>query len=132
MRPTRFDGAKIVGMVALALLLGAMLAPVVSAQSASVGPAGVVGKWAGDVTWPGGTSSETQWTINPDGTFSIQTDRYTAVGSLTSRGADYAFSYERNGQTYTGTLVAQQSNGRPQLAGRGETPNGPMDITLTR
>jgi hypothetical protein len=49
-----------------------------------------------------------------------------------SRGADYAFSYERNGQTYTGTLVAQQSNGRPRLVGSGETPNGPMDITLTR
>ena len=132
MRPTRFDGAKVVGMVAVALLLGAMLAPVVSAQSASVGQAGVVGKWAGYVTWPGGVSSETVWTFNPDGTFSIQTDRYTAVGSLTSRGADYAFSYERNGQTYTGTLMAQQSNGRPQLTGRGETPNGPMDIALTR
>ena len=132
MRPTRFGGARVAGMVALALLLGAMLAPVVSAQSASVGQAGVVGKWAGYVTWPGGMSSETVWTFNPDGTFSIQTDRYTAVGSLTSRGSDYAFSYERNGQTYTGTLVAQQSNGRPQLVGRGETPNGPMDITLTR
>ena len=131
MRPTRFDGAKIVGMVPLALLLGAMLAPVVSAQSAP-NQAGVVGKWAGYVTGTSGASTEAIWTINPDGTFSIQTDRYTAVGSLTSRGADYAFSYERNGQTYTGTLVAQQSNGRPQLAGRGETPNGPMDITLTR
>ena len=119
-------------MVALALLLGAMLAPVVSAQSASVGQAGLVGKWAGYVTWPSGMSSETVWTINPDGTFFIELDRYTAVGSLTSRGADYAFSYERNGQTYTGTLVAQPSNGRPRLVGSGETPNGPMDITLTR
>jgi len=109
----------------LALLLGAMLAPVASAQSASVGQAGVVGKWAGYVTWPSGVSSETQWTINPDGTFSIQTDRYTAVGSLTSRGADYAFSYERNGQTYTGTLAAQQSSGRPQLVGRGERRTAP-------
>jgi len=132
MRPTRFDGAKVAGMVALALLLGAMLAPVVSAQSASVGQAGVVGKWAGYVTWPSGASSETQWTINPDGTFSIELDRYTAVGSLTSRGSDYAFEYERNGQTYAGTLVVQQSAGRSRLVGHGETPNGPMDITLTR
>ncbi len=119
-------------MVALALLLGTMLAPVVSAQSAPEVQAGVVGKWAGYVTWPGGGSSETIWTISPDGTFSIQTDEYTAVGSLKSRGADYGFSYERNGQTYTGTLVAQQSNGRPRLVGSGRTPNGPMDITLTR
>ena len=132
MRPTRFDGARVVGMVALALLLGTMLAPVVSAQSAPEVQAGVVGKWAGYVTWPGGGSSETIWTISPDGTFSIQTDEYTAVGSLKSRGADYGFSYERNGQTYTGTLVAQQSNGRPRLVGSGRTPNGPMDITLTR
>jgi hypothetical protein len=40
-------------MVALALLLGAMLAPVVSAQSAPEAQ-GVVGKWAGYVTWPSG------------------------------------------------------------------------------
>ena len=70
--------------------------------------------------------------INPDGTFSIQTDAYTAAGSLKSRGADYAFEYERNGQTYAGTLVVQQSAGRSRLVGHGETPNGPMDITLTR
>ena len=119
-------------MVALALLLGAMLAPVVSAQGAPEAYAGVVGKWAGYVTGPSGSSTETIWTINPDGTFSIQTDAYTAAGSLKSRGADYAFSYERNGQTYTGTLAVRQSNGRPRLVGSGETPNGPMNLTLTR
>jgi hypothetical protein len=122
----------VIGMMVVALLLGAVLTPVVSAQSAPGSYAGVAGNWAGYVTWPGGGSSETIWTINPDGTFSLQTDLYTAVGSLKSLGAAYAFSYERDGQTYTGTLAAQASNGRSRLVGSGEAPNGAMDITLTR
>jgi len=132
MKRTQFHGVKIAGLVALAFLPATMLPPVVSAQSASPAYTDVAGKWTGYVTWPSGSSDETIWAINPDGTFSIQTDMYTAVGALKSRGTDYAFSYERNGQMYTGTLVPQQSSGRPRLVGRGEAPNGPMTITLTR
>lgn len=132
MRPTQFSGARMIGMVALALLLAAVLAPVVSAQGAPDAYAGVVGKWAGYVTGPSGSATETVWTINPDGTFSVQTDAYTAIGSLQARGPDYAFSYERNGATVTGALVAQQSNGLSRLVGRGETPDGPINVTLTR
>ena len=132
MRPTQFRGARTIGMVALALLLVATLAPVVSAQGAPDGYAGVVGKWSGYVTGPSGSSTQAVWTINPDGTFSIQTDAYTAVGTLQGSGANYAFSYERNGATVTGALVAQQSNGRSRLVGRGEAPDGPINVTLTR
>ena len=132
MRPTQFRGSRMIGMVALALLLAATLAPVVSAQGAPAAYAGVVGKWAGYVTGPSGSATETVWTINPDGTFSVQTDAYTAIGSLQARGPDYAFSYERNGATVTGALMARASNGRSQLVGRGETPDGPINVTLTR
>jgi len=131
MRPIHFGRATVIGMVAVALL-GAILAPVVSAQSAPAAYTAVVGKWTGYVRGPAGESAETIWTINPDRTFSVQNDRYTAIGSLKPRGADYTFSYEWNSQTVTGTLAAQQSNGRSRLVGRGEMPNGPMDIALTR
>ena len=132
MRPTQCGGAKTIGMVALALLLAAVLAPVVSAQGAPDAYAGVAGKWAGYVTGPSGSATETIWTIKPDGTFSMQTDAYTAIGSLQARGPDYAFSYERNGATVTGALVAQQANGVSRLVGRGEAPDGPINVALTR
>ena len=131
MKGAWFSG-KVVGMMALALLLGAVLVPVVSAQSPSGAYAGIAGQWAGYETGPSGASTETVWRINQDGRFSVETDRYTGVGSLTPRGPDYAFAWERNGQTYTGTLTDRTSNGVAHLIGSGEGPNGPLDITLTR
>ena len=129
MKPTRSGSARVVGMMVVALLLAAALAPPASAQEAY---AAVAGKWAGLVVGPSGSSYDTVWRINPDGTFSMEADIYTAVGSLTARGPDYSFTYERDGQTFTGTLASQQANGKSALIGRGEGPNGPLDITLIR
>lgn len=128
MRARQFSGSSVMSMVVL--LLVAAFAPAAGAEG-SFAP--LVGTWVGPVAWPSGSSEITVWTIGVDGTFSVQTDEYTALGSLQPRGADYAFTYERGGQTYTGTLAAQDSNGRHRLIGRGEDAHGgPMDITLTQ
>jgi len=132
MNGARFSVGTVVSMVALTLLVGAMLVPAVSAQSALGAYAQIAGNWAGYVTGTSGSSTQTIWRINPDGTFSVQTEGYTAAGSLATRGAVYTFAYEHDGQTYGGTLADRGSNGVARLVGSGEGPNGPLDITLTR
>jgi len=133
MKRTVFRCARVMAITWMAVLLGAtVMSSVAAAQAAPSSYGDIAGRWAGYVTWPNGTASETVWTINPDGTLSVQTDSYTAVGSLQAQGAGYAFSYERNGQPFTGTLTAQGAKGQMRLVGRGETPNGPMSIALTR
>ena len=130
MRARWFDGRGVAGTVVLALLLVAALATAASAEDSY---AAVAGTWVGPVAWPSGSTEITTWTINRDGTFSIQTDAYTAVGALTAKGTDYAFSYERAGQTYKGVLAGKSVDGRNRLVGRGEDPyGGPMNITLTQ
>ena len=127
MRLTQVRGVSVIGMAAL--LLVAVLAPAAGAGG-SFAP--LVGTWVGPVAWPSGSSEIAVWTIGADGTFSIQTDEYTAIGSLKPRGTDYAFTYEREGKTYAGTLAAQDVNGQHRLVGRGEDAyGGPMNITLT-
>jgi len=75
-----FSWARVMGMTLMAVLLGVTVTSSVAAAQAAAPSAyaDIVGRWAGYVTWPGGTSSEPVWTFNPDGTFSIQTDSYTA------------------------------------------------------
>lgn len=144
-------GRKNLGLMSqLALLLVAVLAPatMVTAASAQASDAPtsdadapsatvpdayapVAGTWTGPIVWPNGSASMTVWTINPDGTFSVQTDEYTAVGSLQPVSTGYVFTYERNGEQYKGMLADQQANGRRRLVGRGDAPNGPMDLVLT-
>ena len=128
-----FRWAGVMGMTLMAVLLGVtVMSSVAAAQSAPSAYTDIVGRWAGYVTWPNGTSTETVWTFNPDGTFSLQMDAYTANGAVKSQGAGYAFSYERNGQTFAGTLAAQGPKGQMKLVGSGEAPNGPMNIALSR
>jgi hypothetical protein len=130
MRFAIYRTGMIGGMVLL--LAAALVSAATAADTSASAYAPVAGQWVGQIVEPSGETDTTAWTINPDGTFSIQTDRYTAVGSLASRGTEYVFTYERNGQAYTGTLGGQESNGRRQLIGRGESPNGPIDIMLTQ
>jgi len=122
------------GMTLVAVLIGVTaMSSLAGAQAAAPSAYGdIVGRWTGFVTWPGGSSSDTVWTFNPDGTFQIQTDSYTANGAMKPHGAGYAFEYERNGQTFTGTLSTQGSKGQMRLVGTGDTPTGPMNIALTR
>jgi opacity protein-like surface antigen len=119
MRRMRFavDGAGVIG--GLVLLLVAAVAPAATADDAAAGPyAPLTGQWAGQVVGPSGSTSTTVWTINPDETFSMQTDQYTAVGSLQSLGAEFAFTYERNGQAYTAGMSQTYSTGRSRTIAR--------------
>lgn len=127
MRPTQLGRVNVISMVAL--LLVAVLAPAVHAEDSY---SRLVGTWSGPVVWPNGSASFTLWRINPDGTFSIQTDEYTAVGALKPIDTGYAFTYERGGEDYTGTLAGHESNGQYRLIGSGESPNGPINITLSQ
>jgi hypothetical protein len=129
-----FRWARVMGMTLMAVLVGVtVMSSMAAAQAAAPSPyADIAGRWAGYVTWPNGTSSETVWTFNPDGTFSIQTDSYTANGALKAQGTGYAFSYERNGEIFKGTFATRGPKGQMKLVGSGETPTGPMNIALSR
>src|SRR5262245_7296058 len=128
MRAMRLSRVSVVGMVALLL---AALAPLARAQD-SFAP--VAGQWKGEIIWPSGTSSDAVWTIAPDGRFSVETSVYTAIGTLLPTATGYTYTYEHEGQSFTGTLTSGRSHGHPRLLGQGEdaTGGGPMTIRLMR